>query len=524
MKRLFQSRAVRPWFIAVCTLATILFVCLLFIDEPLRSYVESNANNAMDGYTVRIGGLDFHPIGFSLELQDVSLTQDQYPEEPILHFAVWAISIHWNQLLRGALVSDHQLLEPRLVVTRRQAVEELEDERSVSERGWQDAVMAVYPLAVNALRISEGHFLYRDAPDAEPLTFSHINALIQNIRNVEAPERTYPSSVTLDADVFEQGHLQLEGKADFLAKPFTAVNLSFDLRDARLSNLLPLTGRYNVHLTSGQLAVQGRLEYSPWIRSVEIKDCTLSELHLDYVYATPTPRQKGRISQDERQAATGDEEEPDMVISIAQARMTGGEIGFVNESTRPRYRAFVSELDMDLSNFSNASDEHPAKVRVNGQFMGTGRLTAAGTFHPSSHTPDFQVLIKIIKTPLRSMNDLFRAYGDFDVKAGTFAFFSELTVKDGTMDGYLKPFFKDVDVYDADQDQEKGIFQAVYEALIGGLSEVMENDDHEQVATAADISGPLSDPRTSTWQILVNLVRNAFIKAIVPGLRRESQS
>lgn len=29
--------------------------------------------------------------------------------------------------------------------------------------------------------------------------------------------------------------------------------------------------------------------------------------------------------------------------------------------------------------------------------------------------------------------------------------------------------------------------------------------------------GPLEDPETSTWQAIVNLLRNAFVEAILPG-------
>ena len=43
-----------------------------------------------------------------------------------------------------------------------------------------------------------------------------------------------------------------------------------------------------------------------------------------------------------------------------------------------------------------------------------------------------------------------------------------------------------------------------------------------EVATKADVSGPLDSPQTSTWQVLVRLVQNAFIKAILPGFEREA--
>jgi hypothetical protein len=34
------------------------------------------------------------------------------------------------------------------------------------------------------------------------------------------------------------------------------------------------------------------------------------------------------------------------------------------------------------------------------------------------------------------------------------------------------------------------------------------------------VSGPLENPKASTWQTLTGLVRNAFVKAILPGFER----
>jgi hypothetical protein len=67
----------------------------------------------------------------------------------------------------------------------------------------------------------------------------------------------------------------------------------------------------------------------------------------------------------------------------------------------------------------------------------------------------------------------------------------------------------------------KGLFQKLYEAVVGGISELLENTPRDEVATVVDISGRLDNPQASTWQALVNLIRNAFFDAILPGFRRE---
>ena len=53
------------------------------------------------------------------------------------------------------------------------------------------------------------------------------------------------------------------------------------------------------------------------------------------------------------------------------------------------------------------------------------------------------------------MNDLLRAYGNFDVTAGFFSFYTELHVKDNAISGYVKPLFRDMKVYDKRKDKEK---------------------------------------------------------------------
>jgi hypothetical protein len=61
------------------------------------------------------------------------------------------------------------------------------------------------------------------------------------------------------------------------------------------------------------------------------------------------------------------------------------------------------------------------------------------------------------------MNDLFRAYGNFDVVAGKFSLYSEIKIRQRKIDGYIKPLFRDMKVYDRRQDAEKSMFRRLYE-------------------------------------------------------------
>ena len=50
---------------------------------------------------------------------------------------------------------------------------------------------------------------------------------------------------------------------------------------------------------------------------------------------------------------------------------------------------------------------------------------------------------------MRTMNELLRAYGKFDVTGGWFSLYTQLRIKDRQITGYIKPLFRDMDVYDA---------------------------------------------------------------------------
>jgi hypothetical protein len=122
---------------------------------------------------------------------------------------------------------------------------------------------------------------------------------------------------------------------------------------------------------------------------------------------------------------------------------------------------------------------------------------------------------------MRALNPLLRAYGKFDVVQGLFSVYMEMRVKNRAVQGYVKPLLRQLDVYDAGQDQAKGMFQKLYEAVVGGVSEILENIPRNEVATKVALAGPLENPQASTWQALVNLIQNAFFRAILPGFERD---
>jgi hypothetical protein len=518
-----MSSAIRKTIGVIIVLSVVLGVMFAFIDEPLRRSAERAFNRHVKGYTLAIGTLHFHPIGWSVDFENVRLVQNEHPDPPVATIQRWHASIHWRALLHGYLVSDHRIERPVMRITRTQVKAEAHDETPLEDRGWQDAVLAVYPFKVDLFTMIDADISYQDNPRSRPLHFDHLNVRADNIRNVRFNDRTYPSHLHLDGRAFGAGHIMMDGIANFLSEPHLGLNVDVALEHLPLDDLVPMTGRVNVQLTHGLLSTKGHLEYSPVIKQAMLHDLLLEGVHVDYVHSARTHEAEKNVGKTAVQTAEKLSNHPEWLLRIDRAKILNSELGFINEAVTPPYRVYMSEANIGLDNFSNQLTEGTAYVKVTGKFMGSGLTQVSGTFRPEIGSPDFDLQVRMVKTKMRSLNNVLRAYGNFDVVDGVFSFFTEVTVKHGKIEGYVKPLFKDVDVYDTDQDQDKRLAQKIYEGIVGGAMTVLENRPRNEVATQADVSGSLTNPETSTWQVVAKLIQNAFFKAILPGLRKEAK-
>jgi len=502
-------------------LLLIIVVAAAFIDEPLRAYAERELNRRVDGYTFHIGKLDFHPIGLSIDFKDVTVVQTDHPDPPVAQLAKWHASVHWRELLSGHLVSDQSIDHPVLHLTRPQAAKEAKDDVPVEKRGWQDAVLAIYPLQINEFTITDGDITYRENHTSKPLHVSQLNFRAMNIRNVRSNPDEYPSDVHLDAVVFDKGQLTLDGRADFLSEPYMGVNTDISLKDVELVNVLPLTAQRQIQLTQGMMSTNGHVEYSPRTQVVQLKNLNLRDVKLDFIHAVASaPKEKDTGRKVARTADTV-ANHPQLLLRIDKGMIDNSEFGFVNKATHPEYRVFLTGTDIYLENWSNQLSEGTAIVRLRGMFMGTGATQVDGAFRPETKSPDFDLSLRVWKTQVKSMNNLLRAYGGMDVVSGVFSVFTEMKVKNGAIDGYLKPLFKDVEAYDPKQDSDKGLLKKIYEKLINAASTVLKNTPRGEVATKADLSGPVENPKASTWEMVVTLIQNAFFEAVLPGFEKQ---
>ena len=342
-----------------------------------------------------------------------------------------------------------------------------------------------------------------------------------NIRNVKSAAGTYPSDLQVDAVLDGVGHIALNGQADFLAAPHAAVKVDLTLERVELAQFQAVASRYNMTLRRGVLSAAGTLEYAPHVKLIHLRHATIERLQVDYIHTAQTARVEKRRAQQAKQLAQQVSNAPGILLRADQLRVVGATLGFVNRAARPEYRLFLDHAEVHLQNVSNQLTEGTAVAKVTGRFMGSGRTVVGANFRPETNGPDFALAASIEDTDLRTLNSFLRAYGKFDVAQGFFSVYTEMRVRNRAVQGYVKPLIRKVDVYDTRQDHDKHLFQQLYEGVVGGISMLLENIPRREVATKADLSGPLENPHASTWQVLVSLIQNAFFRAILPGFERE---
>jgi hypothetical protein len=511
----------RRWMVAIGVLVVLLLVAvavaLFFIDEPLRRYTEAKMNASLKGYTAHIGKLHFGPTNFSMDLRNVIIVQNEHPDPPVANFERIYASVHWKALLHGRVVGDVQIEHPVVVLNLTQARSEINDPTPVTDKGWQDALQSIYPLKINELRITQGDVTYQDRGPFKPLRVYDIDLTASNIRNVRSEEGVYPSPMRLTARIFDEGSVAMDGWADFLAEPYAAFLADIDLKTIALDYFKPITNRYNTVVDKGTLSAAGEVEISPALKSVRLWSATVDGIHVDYLHtpaATPTP---AKTAARETVETADKAQQPGLQFRVDKLEIVKSNFGYVDKTKTPNYRVFLSDASASLTNLSSLQTGETATAKVRGKFMGSGPASADLKILPERPGPDFNLALQIDDTDLTTMNDLLRAYGKFDVTAGEFSLYSELRARDRQVNGYVKPLFQDMTVYDPQQDKGKGALHKAYEAVVGGVSKILKNRPREEVATRVELSGRLDNPNTSTLAAVAGLVQNAFFKAILPG-------
>lgn len=211
-----------------------------------------------------------------------------------------------------------------------------------------------------------------------------------------------------------------------------------------------------------------------------------------------------------------------MPLKINRLEFHNSAVRYIDPTSSPKVDVQLSQVDLLATNLSNAMDSTvvlPSKVVASAGLYG-GQLTFNMGIDPLAPSPTFDMNLKLTETDLTELNEMLQAYGNVDVNQGTMSLYTEIATLNGEFTGYVKPVIKDLDVL-GPEDKNDSFFHKVYEGIVGTVGSILTNPRKEQVATKVELKGKLDDVKTSSIYAVIQLLRNAFIQALVPALDQE---
>jgi len=142
---------------------------------------------------------------------------------------------------------------------------------------------------------------------------------------------------------------------------------------------------------------------------------------------------------------------------------------------------------------------------------------------PLAAQPHFHLSMNLDNVNLPALNETLMAYAGVDVGRGTFRMAAEMAGHEGGFQGYVKPFFENLDFKNV-ADKDKGLGSRIWEHLVQVFSWVVKNKARDQVGTRIPFEGRFGDPKVGFWVTVRNLFHHGFIRAFNPTVEGSIQA
>jgi hypothetical protein len=222
----------------------------------------------LDGYTGHVNDIDLGIWRGAYVIKGITIEKStEKTPTPFVSIEQVDIALHWDALLKGQIVSEIELTEPKInIVAERkkesaheQQAEQREKEKVAKgeETSWQKQIKQLLPLDINRIGVTRGELHFRD-PYGDPkvdVPVNNINGEVTNLTNSEDLNEDMVARANFKARALNSGKLSLDGNMDpYAEKPSFAMKA--ELEDLQVKELNDFLKAYaNVDAEKGVLSV-----------------------------------------------------------------------------------------------------------------------------------------------------------------------------------------------------------------------------------------------------------------------------
>lgn len=202
-----------------------------------------------------------------------------------------------------------------------------------------------------------------------------------------------------------------------------------------------------------------------------------------------------------------------------------GESHYRDYSKKPNVDVIVDRVQMVATNLTNSkklSKSLVAEIQLEGRPLQSGDIRSQIALDPYAARPTFTYRGELSSVPLVKLNDFAKAYAGITFEGGTLRVASEMTSKDGRFTGYVEPVFDHMSIFNPEHDANNPVDLA-WQGIAGGLTRLIRNQPKDRFGTKAPLSGSFDDPQTAVMTTVLNVFRNAFVRAFTGSLSGEKQ-
>jgi hypothetical protein len=199
-------------------------------------------------------------------------------------------------------------------------------------------------------------------------------------------------------------------------------------------------------------------------------------------------------------------------IDINHFEVHDGKLAFVQLSADPNIDLQINQLNLTADNLRNVVEKErilPSPIRASGVSIGQGKVSLEGNMNLVKEIPDMDLSFSLENADVTALNDFTNYYAGLDFDRGTFGVYSEVAIADGHLVGYVKPLLTNTKLIG----EGDNFLEVLWEGFVGLFKFILKNQGTDTLATKVPIEGDLNNVEAGVWPTVLNIFKNAWIKA-----------